>query len=69
MIARFKDAGTAKQYGLSVESVGEVIANETRDGDPYVVILFDTVEINGLSSDLFVFEENEQRPDTADTQA
>lgn len=69
MIARFKDGADAKKYGLSPESIGEVLANETRDGEPYVVILFETVEINGLSSDLFVFEENEQRPDTADTQA
>ena len=69
MIARFKNEDEAKKYGLSSDSVGEVVANETRDGKPFVVIVFDSVEVNGLSEDLFVFEENQPQPDTAGMQA
>jgi hypothetical protein len=51
--AAFKDSQMALRFGLSEKDQGIVTANETRDGEGYVTIQFDKVEINGLPAELF----------------
>lgn len=68
-VARFNDQKQAEKFNLSTQDVGTVFANETRDGVAFLTIQFSSVEVNGLPADLFVFEENQPQPDTADTQA
>ena len=68
-IARFNEQEQAEKFNLSTQDAGTVLANETRDGVVFLTIQFPSVEVNGLPADLFVFEENQPQPDTADTQA
>jgi hypothetical protein len=53
MIAAFKDRNFAEKFGLSVKDTGVVLANETRDGEAFLTVQFETVEVNGLPAELF----------------
>jgi len=55
MIARFKDKATAENFGLTPDDEGTVTAMETRDGVSYVSVLFDGVEVSGVSASLFIY--------------
>jgi len=58
MIASFQNNDEAIKFGLTTKDVGIVLANETRDGEAFLTIQFDTVEVNGLPSKMFdVFED------------
>ena len=55
--AQFKDASTAKKYGLTVDDIGNVTATETRDGGAFVNVTFVGVEVLGLPAETFTLTE------------
>ena len=57
MNASFVNETTAEKYGLSASDVGQVNAQETRDGVPFVNVIFQTVEVCGVPAALFVLTE------------
>lgn len=57
MMAAFKDRNFAEKFGLSAKDTGVVLANETRDGEAFMTVQFETVEVNGLPAELFTVTE------------
>lgn len=58
-IAKFKKASDAETFGLSVSDEGIVVAESVTDNKQIMVIRFDAIEINGISPNIFTFEEIE----------
>ncbi len=58
--AKFKSEKNINDFKVSPDEWGEVVAQETRDGVAFVVVRFADVEVNGLTSDAFRFEEFEE---------
>lgn len=53
MFAKFKDSSYEEKYGVQAGEVGEITARETRDGESFLTVQFEKVEVNGVPSDIF----------------
>lgn len=61
--AKFKSKKNINDFKVSPDEWGEVVAQEMRDGVDFVVVRFNSVEINGLHAELFDIVEIEQPED------